>query len=185
MSDPDCMIHSCFPTVYYCRVTAATLPACWCAKSPQAPLGSGGRFITYANNMTLSWKGPHKLSDGGNKGQWGESEWRKKETTDGYVNVLGMVHSATNPLCLGLSFLKSDCSYIPCQQEHTLENVIFESECQKVSISSQKTAAAWSGFWHKPTSFVSSSVAIHHNRGSLTQWTTQIPSDVYNNTLYD
>lgn len=73
------------------RVTTATLPARWCARSPQAPLGSGGRFITYANNMTLSWKGPLELSDGGNRGQWGESEWRKNETPDGYVNVLGMV----------------------------------------------------------------------------------------------
>lgn len=58
-----CVTHIAWSSLASCqftttRVTTATLPAYQSARSPQAPLGSGGRFITYANNMTLSWKGP-------------------------------------------------------------------------------------------------------------------------------
>ncbi len=101
--------------------TVATLPACRCARPPQAPLGSGGRFITHANNMTLCWKGPLTPSDEGNRGQRGEWEWRKNETPDGYVNVLGMLESTALALCLALSLFQPD-SVSVCQR--VAENVI-------------------------------------------------------------
>lgn len=79
MCDPDCVVQPCFLSVFHYRITTATLPACRCAMPLQAPLGSGGRFITHANNMTLSWKGPLKPSDGAIRGQQGERQWRSEE----------------------------------------------------------------------------------------------------------
>lgn len=96
------------------------------APGPRRPLRVQVVDSQHANNMTLSWKGPLKPSDEGNRGQWGEEEWWWSETPDGYVNVLG-----SGVICcyasLSCSFscsvwLRLSCSY--CQWWHKAKKPI-------------------------------------------------------------